>query len=290
MKPSEDDLTSASHQPESTARPDIGQKAPRLQDTIGIFESLSRQAVSEQDVITARSHMSKSRDKVEADYHASSDQKPGRGFSLAWKRLSGSWGKSRLGRAMTRQVEPWYRAPSPGREVCNYNPNSLIQGRAQGANNEILDLDGPNTSSTDFRLPVAESPARLLSNDPLCLSWTSGPGSYFSVGGCQDEGEGSRSSGHGIESSWRRRMGAGVLNSKPTVPGSLDVIGLNGEELPRPRRASGRRWMSRSSGTLIARAQCELEQPRPVRASEVKRLVSLCRDKVAGWRVRTQSE
>lgn len=55
-------------------------------------------------------------------------------------------------------------------------------------------------------------------------------------------------------------------------------------------RFSGRRWMSRSSVPLIARADCTLEQPRPVRVNEIKRLVSLCREKVTGRKTRPQTD
>ena len=42
-----------------------------------------------------------------------------------------------------------------------------------------------------------------------------------------------------------------------------------------------RRWISKSNNSVrTARVSCELEQPRPVRANEVRRLVSLCRNHV----------
>ena len=46
-----------------------------------------------------------------------------------------------------------------------------------------------------------------------------------------------------------------------------------------PSQGRNRRWISRSGSTMIAKAQCALKHPKPVRADEVKRLVSLCRDK-----------
>ncbi|QUC20507.1 uncharacterized protein UV8b_04748 [Ustilaginoidea virens] len=54
-------------------------------------------------------------------------------------------------------------------------------------------------------------------------------------------------------------------------------------------RLSRRRWVSRSSIPLIAQAECTLEQPKPVRVNEVRRLVSLCRDKMTGWKHRAQN-
>ncbi|KAK2590590.1 hypothetical protein QQS21_011737 [Conoideocrella luteorostrata] len=52
---------------------------------------------------------------------------------------------------------------------------------------------------------------------------------------------------------------------------------------------SRRRWVSRST-PLIGRVDCALEQPKPIRVSEMKRLVSLCRDKVAGRKYRAKTE
>lgn len=45
----------------------------------------------------------------------------------------------------------------------------------------------------------------------------------------------------------------------------------------KPPRRSSRRWFSRSSGTLVSQAHCQLEQPRPVYGVEMKRLISLCK-------------
>ncbi|KAH6962291.1 hypothetical protein BKA56DRAFT_598683 [Ilyonectria sp. MPI-CAGE-AT-0026] len=42
-----------------------------------------------------------------------------------------------------------------------------------------------------------------------------------------------------------------------------------------------RRIISRSSGPFVSRSYCTLEQPKPVRANELRRLVSLCKEKVA---------
>lgn len=43
-----------------------------------------------------------------------------------------------------------------------------------------------------------------------------------------------------------------------------------------------RRRLSRSDQPVLARAQCVLEQPQPIRGGEVKRLASLCMEKVSG--------
>ena len=45
-------------------------------------------------------------------------------------------------------------------------------------------------------------------------------------------------------------------------------------------RTHARRRISRSSGPFVANAYCKIEEPKPVRVGELKRLVSLCKDKV----------
>ncbi|GAB0132904.1 hypothetical protein EsDP_00001325 [Epichloe bromicola] len=51
-----------------------------------------------------------------------------------------------------------------------------------------------------------------------------------------------------------------------------------------------RRWVSRSSIPLVAQADCALQQPKPIRVNEVRRLVSLCRDKMTGRKYRAQTD
>lgn len=65
---------------------------------------------------------------------------------------------------------------------------------------------------------------------------------------------------------------------------------VQGGDGRRSWRLSKRRWISRSSGPVVARAECPLYQPQPVRASEVKRLVSICKDKVVGRKRRPDTD
>lgn len=67
-------------------------------------------------------------------------------------------------------------------------------------------------------------------------------------------------------------------------------LGLDGEDKRRSWRLSGRRWMSRSTVPLVAGADCALEQPQPMRVNEMRRLVSLCRDKMTGRKDRPQTD
>ncbi|TWU71961.1 hypothetical protein ED733_001391 [Metarhizium rileyi] len=65
---------------------------------------------------------------------------------------------------------------------------------------------------------------------------------------------------------------------------------IQSKEGRRSWRLSGRRWMSRSSTPFVARADCTLEQPRPVRVNEMKRIVSLCREKMMARKDRAQTD
>lgn len=50
------------------------------------------------------------------------------------------------------------------------------------------------------------------------------------------------------------------------------------------------RWRNHNEGPTISSAHCKLEQPKPVRAGDMKRLVSLCKHKVSWHRVWGESE
>ncbi|KAG5968486.1 hypothetical protein E4U57_006033 [Claviceps arundinis] len=52
---------------------------------------------------------------------------------------------------------------------------------------------------------------------------------------------------------------------------------------------SRKRWVSRSSVPLVAQADCALQQPKPIRVNEVRRLVSLCRDRMTTRKNRAQT-
>ncbi|KAL7792589.1 hypothetical protein V8C37DRAFT_409923 [Trichoderma ceciliae] len=55
-------------------------------------------------------------------------------------------------------------------------------------------------------------------------------------------------------------------------------------------RLLGRRLISRSHGLFVSQAHCTLEQPQPIRGREIRRLTSLCRDRMAALRTRAQTE
>ncbi|KAK1248859.1 hypothetical protein MKX08_007079 [Trichoderma sp. CBMAI-0020] len=55
-------------------------------------------------------------------------------------------------------------------------------------------------------------------------------------------------------------------------------------------RLLGRRFISRSHGLFVSQAHCPLQQPQPVRGGELRRITSLCKDRMAAFRARPQTE
>lgn len=55
-------------------------------------------------------------------------------------------------------------------------------------------------------------------------------------------------------------------------------------------RLLSRRLMSRSHGLFVSQAHCTLQQPQPVRGGEIRRITSLCKDRMAALRARPRTE
>jgi hypothetical protein len=53
---------------------------------------------------------------------------------------------------------------------------------------------------------------------------------------------------------------------------------------------SGRRHLSRSSTPVVAKVQCTLKEPRPLRVGEMRRIISLCRGAMSGRGARSYSD
>lgn len=56
------------------------------------------------------------------------------------------------------------------------------------------------------------------------------------------------------------------------------------------RHNSGRRHLSRSSAPVVAKLQCTLKEPRPLRVGEMRRIISLCRGAMSGRGARSHSD
>lgn len=75
---------------------------------------------------------------------------------------------------------------------------------------------------------------------------------------------------------WRRSSLG--LNRHPRLPGAATT----NQATQMPRGRIGRRIVSRSSGPFVSKAaHCSLEQPVPVRANELRRLISMCKSRMA---------
>ncbi|KAG5930146.1 hypothetical protein E4U42_002885 [Claviceps africana] len=110
-----------------------------------------------------------------------------------------------------------------------------------------------------------------------------------------------------VQTSKARSMAGGRLRPKGPRPQPTTTTGHERTSQPAERPAtetdvradkghghgswrSRRRWVSRSSIPLVAQADCALQQPKPIRVNEVRRLVSLCRDKMTARKYRAQTD
>jgi hypothetical protein len=55
-------------------------------------------------------------------------------------------------------------------------------------------------------------------------------------------------------------------------------------------RLLSRHFMSRSHELFVSQAHCPLQQPQPVRGGEIRRITSLCKDRMAALRARPVKE
>jgi hypothetical protein len=76
---------------------------------------------------------------------------------------------------------------------------------------------------------------------------------------------------------------------KQAVPSPMHYFGTSANSRPaamtKPKRER-RHLINQSHKPTVASAECKLEQPKPVRGSDMRRLVSLCKDKVSKYRPR----
>ncbi|POR38856.1 Uncharacterized protein TPAR_00950 [Tolypocladium paradoxum] len=277
------------------ATPTRGQKAPQLQDTIGLFESLSRQATADGPSSSDVWPSNKQHEQA-GRLNEPRTQKRSIGLGSTFRKISGSWGRTRLARAMSKQSDAAYTDLDAGRVAGNTRsarlgknerqlPSRLHEGDSQTnlINLVTLDLIDIEAAMTGSALPPI--------SEPFSCPWD-GDGSqtddvHLSLEENIDSGDGEPPSQDSPRKGSQGNTDTEARTAETARPSSSDS---ETHEQRGSRRVSSRRWVSRSSGTLVARVQCALEQPRPVRANEVRRLVSLCRDKVTGWKGRGVSE
>lgn len=254
----------------------------RLKDTIGIFESLSRQRLLEPG------HSTHSKPSSETPTKGSESKlsggRPGKART-ALRKISTQWGRSRP-RRKPSLADPYHNEVGGGLLTAESQIDA-ISDRRQNVSDLSDGLFQPRTARTNdmtdemfngVGLHTPETVSVPLGND-----------------GCLDNSILNHMNLDANDKTWTfihchapPTSDYGV-ESVPYVRPKLSTLGID-NHLALHRRNVNRRWISRSSGPMIAKVHCELEQPKPVRAREMRRLASLCRDRVTGRAVRAQTE
>lgn len=242
-----------------------------LKDKIGIFESLSRQSSTADSTRSLRGSSEK----------PPHPPQPRRNTSKQAAYLSRT--ASRIKATLRKIPVSWERGHSK-RELPLGKENADGGNNHQGAENKSEEKSCTNDSMplpTGKREPASRVNIRRLFSPVSSLSgkgaWPT-PTPYNSI-----------SRGGGLKTS--------SANPKPASKGLLSVFGSDNTTstqsapaaaTPAPNSETrtigaqpsrGKRWISRSGDEpMIARAQCKLDQPMPVRGDELKRLVTLCKD------------
>ncbi|PHH59839.1 hypothetical protein CDD81_2446 [Ophiocordyceps australis] len=251
----------------------------RLVDRIGLYESLSRsQDLGEAVPCISAEPMSR-RASVQDDHV--DDFEPRRrmsGFESKLRQLSGSWSRTRLARAMARQP---------------------VIGHKTGD-------DAAKTTATTATTSTTTTTTTMPRRRRFTPAFTSEASSSV-----YDEGSVTRLVGR--RRGKRKSLSVDVYEAprRPKSPAFVlpwhksarrahacyasvdDGDDYDDDEAVVYDGGRGRRRaVSRSSGTLVAQVHCSLDQPQPVRAREVNRLVSMCLEKVkaTGRKGRGQSE
>lgn len=276
-------------------------KAPQLQQAIGLYESLSRQ---KRQNFTGLSYISPPSPYQRHAQAATSKSKPPApdmtSFGSSWRKLSGSWSRTRLAKTMSKRCSIEHRK-TPVYNGKDGQTQSTLTDREEA-------FCGPLSEHSRRTKSRVAMPNILMEAEPRPFGSTLHPSSEsfpFPLSKTGDttvlvspDENGADDGGDALDRDTLQHQqachGCREGEAKPTEPANrleISPSGARDERRCSPQRPS-RRHVSRSSGAPITRAHCVLEHPRPVRdrGHEVKRLVSLCRDKVAtGWKSRVQS-
>ncbi|UNI15312.1 hypothetical protein JDV02_001855 [Purpureocillium takamizusanense] len=238
---------------------------PKLRDRIDLFESFGLGAELGSSTERLLVPASTTHDTKGLKRPSSSDNRVG----AALRKLSGTWRRARLGSHAGRMPPASQKDRIEQQSPSLSSDGSVVTFRGASQTN-LLDAVAFDFAD-DLCNPTPWLPSAPASNDriePAHRGLSDMDGSL-----------------HSTNSYAQPRPGSG----KRLAEGRTHAGGKRAETWTQVaqqsgRRVSSRRWMSRSSGTgtMVARVQCALQQPRPVRANEVKRLVSLCKDKVTG--------
>lgn len=226
-----------------------------LRDAIGFFEAMShRDSLNSSCYTTARESTKRPADELYASAKRVSKRERLKG---SLRRLSASW--------RSKQV------PAPEDEKMSDYPAMWKMGSVEGTPRKRLHAEWCDLSA-DHRQPLNAAKAGEIS---LFDPYLSAHARSYRGGDTDDDAHVKvllqETSLHGqVPSTEYFGVGlSGADRSRSPTPEPQDMV--------KPRRRSTRRWFSRSSGTLVSQAHCQLEQPRPVHGVEMKRLISLCK-------------
>ncbi|GJN69839.1 hypothetical protein PLICBS_003891 [Purpureocillium lilacinum] len=245
---------------------------PGLRDAIDLFESLGRHAGAGAYTQGSQHPASIAHGAERLEWTNLARNRVG----ATLRKLSGPWRRSRLGShaAKTRLASDKHRTARPSTSTSNDGSVADFQGASQTNLIDAVTFDFDD----DFCRPAPSLPSEPGSDPEMHPVHGSSDLKMLSHSKISDaqphHANGKRAPDSDTDAETKRAESWIQSTQQPE------------------RLVSSRRWMSRSSGagTMVARVQCALQQPRPVRANEVKRLVSLCKDKVTGWKGRSQTE
>lgn len=251
----------------------LKQKDSPLKSKIGLFESLGRRkTVDEVCGGTVKASSNTSATSILPWRGCLSDTEPSQTKGTL-RRSSASFLSSRVGRISSKSTSS--------------NSSQCARGKDKPALSGKLPPDHESGGSS--KTQGSSGYQHALTENDTCDESMESEASCSHVshihGGFDSDG---RRKGRFWQSLERQRSKRAPTIAEPG--GKSRVFSSDSDIQPHQRSpywpSHGRRWISRSGGPLVARVQCDLQQPRPVRANEVRRLVSLCRDKMAGRRSR----
>lgn len=231
-----------------------GKSGSPLKDKIGLFESLDRK----NGLSTPKGDFGKPRAVLSGLGHA-------RGMKGTLRRLSASWKKCSSEWSTTSPQDPF---------ISNH---SGLDGESSTARDDERGVAPESPSSRSVRTSLHQdcasvnkymTPRGSLVRLEFNIDGEGGlhPSSTMSPSAPSLPCSGSRHRISPLALTGRQRS---IIDSTTTA-----------KEQDGPRYRV-RRIISRSSGPFVSRSYCTLEQPKPVRANELRRLVSLCKEKVA---------
>ena len=251
-----------------------GHAPPRLRETIGLFESMSyRSSLSAACQTTAREPTKQPAGEIKVQKRSirgSAHEK----LKGSLRNLSSTWG---------RKAKPEKDLDSSTKYPSVWEADSIKSRTGKAFHTQYCELSQPDYNPyRNSDKPIYESYSNTRN---VWASWARDKADGLSR---YDDNDGYHYTS----------LHASALDPEKDQPvyveetssfHSTDVNPAVPEAIEAARRRS-RRWISRSSGTLVSQAHCKLEQPKPVHANEVKRLVSLCKTRVVGHKRRGNTE